>query len=259
METNCGVPEEKGTNLSNSAHDLGINACTSAEVGETAAAVEQLQQICRNPAAREQLCRRISSPMEIEQLEMLEAELRNQGILPGETEGSGTLSQHALHTASILRWRARRAGIRGNGLHFSVDLPQYLLTRAAELDEQLRRQNDSTERQDLGLFVHRSGSWAKAHPALPHLFAELDYLERFAAYLLGAFDESRNTYQQGLNLILRVLARKRSMNMTQTERKLRQKNTRSNPAEKITLPIDMLTFHQHLRGLSVSDGNQARR
>ena len=202
---------------------------------ERKSALSELEALLSNSFAADRLSERISSPMQLEQLEMLEAELKNQGILPkGEAT---TLAQHALHSASILRWRAQRGGITGDNIEFVVDVPEYLLRRAEEIEKQLIELGAKDNSQESELFLRRSSSWGKAYDNQTRLLQDLGYLERFASYLLGKFDEDGNRYERGLNLILRIIAARNPAYFA--SRKTR-----------IELPMDVKQFSATLRALT---------
>ena len=154
--------------------------------------------------AHDRLPKRFSAPMALDQLEMLEAELRNQGILSGAQDVT-TLLQSALHTASILRWRARRAGISGDSVQFSVRVPQYVLTRAEEIETELRDLTD-TSSGGRELLAMRSATWGKGIDSRSRLLNDLLYLEQFAAYLIGRFETHESRYHRGLNLLLKIVS-----------------------------------------------------
>ena len=154
----------------------------------------------------DRLPKRFAAPMALDQLEMLEAELRNQGILSSAQDVT-TLLQSALHTASILRWRARRAGISGDSVQFSVRVPQYILNRAEEIESELRDLSD-TSTGGRELLTMRSATWGKGIDSRSRLMNDMIYLEQFAGYLLGRFEKDESRYHRGLNLLLKILTSK---------------------------------------------------
>ena len=221
METNCGLSDKKGKKpLQGEA-----NHPHSAEQSADSSALEKLAQMLEARPGETTL-------LELEQLEMLEAELRNQGILPSPDAPAIGLSQHALHSASILRWRARRAGVAGDTLNFRIDVPRYVLSRAKEIGEELA----SAGRDNIGsgteLLLRRSASWGKGLESPSRLLGELEYLEAFSAYLLGHFDATTNRYQRGLNVVLRILA---------------GKSKGVEPEAKIVLPMEVKDFLEAVR------------
>jgi hypothetical protein len=151
-----------------------------------------------------QLLRRLSQSLNLDQLEMLEAELINQGILLNLRSAGYTLAQQVAHEASVWRWRALRFGIEGSALSFQVILPHYLTQRAEELARALcvgvAQPEDSPGNLRLpGTVVPTADS------CIPSA-TELQYLDRFAAYLNGEFESASNRYQRGLNVVLRAIS-----------------------------------------------------
>ncbi len=123
---------------------------------------------------------KLSSPISIDQLEMLEAELHNQGILSKTIE---TISQRVRHDAGLLGWHARRFGISPNQIEFLVDVPKYIIKKAQELEEETK-----SSTQNSTLFPR-----------------ELSYLDQFSSFILGKFDNTENKYEDALNVVLNVL------------------------------------------------------
>ncbi|MFN8389278.1 MAG: hypothetical protein U0136_03205 [Bdellovibrionota bacterium] len=240
METNCGVSDKK----EKSATEQLKNAPAQGVVVESTgvqSALDQLRTLTAEGLGTGLLPDRLGSPIDLDQLEMLEAELRNQGILPLESEGITTLTQHAVHTASILRWRARRAGAWADNLQFTVRLPEYLLSRADELLSTIRSAH-AADPGEAELLVYRARTWGKANTPGQRLYAELDYLERFASYLIGEYDKSANRYQQGLNLILRVVSRQKLRALSQPKRRREDRE-----AFSVSLPVELGQFLSVLR------------
>ncbi len=123
------------------------------------------------------LARPLMHPVE---LEMLEAELENQGFLSAP-DPRFRLSFRLAYECSAFRWRARCYGVSGLPLEFRVNLPRFLLQCA---------NHAAVNNTDLAPIDGR----------------EMCYLDRFAGYLLGRTITPRNLYDQGMNLVLRVLA-----------------------------------------------------
>ena len=128
-----------------------------------------------------------------EELEMLEAELTNQSIVNPNPERTVTLAQFALLEMNTLRWRALRSGCDSNLLAFRIDLTRYLSRMALGLIH-------PTTPQEQALF------WRAGLTGQDRVDAELAYLENFASFLNGGFENAENRYQQGLNVVLRVLS-----------------------------------------------------
>ncbi len=165
-----------------------------------------------------------TAPLTAEQLEMLEAELIHQGVLPNLTDRSIRLGHTLSHEINLLRWYARRSGLAGSEISFVVDLPRYILSRASVL----------AEFRECG---ERESNWRLNSSLSEH--DEFAYLERFAAFLLADRDGGKNRYQKGLNLILRVLAR--------SERSLNAKRSTPEETHSLVLPMQRRELLKILR------------
>lgn len=113
---------------------------------------------------------KLDQPVDLINFEMLEAELLNQRILPKASE---TLSQKIRHEVNLLSWHAKRLGISTDDIRFLVDVPAMLL------------KINSTE-----------NSSSSFNPT---------YLDLFASFILGKFDNANNPYEAGLNLVLKAI------------------------------------------------------
>lgn len=172
------------------------------------------------------------SELNLEQLEMLEAELANQGLVPRSVSESFSIAQHAVHSAAILRWRAARAGYTTQLFDFRIDLPRYILTRAEEIAAQL----DAPPR-DEDLLARRTDSWGRERESRTQLLKQLEYLSALAEYLIADHGEaSTNRYHRGLSVVLRALS-------TQTN----STNAELREGLEVTLPIAVSAFLQLLR------------
>lgn len=165
----------------------------------------------------------VQTPVSMSQLEMLEAELNNQGLLSKSRGFSAFLHQRALHETGIWRWRAKRFNLPLDLDSFAIDLPRYIAERAAAITA------ETDDRRDGGGKTGFLGS-----PGAAALIAELRYLDSFAAYVYGAFDKPKNRYQRGLNLVLRVLSSRHEQSERQEKRLL-------------ILPLTRRTFFNCLR------------
>lgn len=174
------------------------------------------------------LLARIGTALRIEQVEMLEAELINQGILLNLRSQGYTLSRQIAHEESVWRWRALRFGVEGNVLGFHVWLPAYLVERAQELAAAV----------PLGQEVSPLPGSAvpRAEGGLPAA-VELQYLERFSAYLNGEFDAASNRYQRGLNVVLRAISAPAKEDT----------GAEKSPVLDLTLPLTMKAFVHTLK------------
>jgi len=146
----------------------------------------------------------LSEPLEIEDLEMLEAELENQGILPVLPSSCCSLSQLAYHEGNTWRWLARRTGYEGLEFKIYISVPEYIISRLHEVAPHIEKFGSASNDNPL-LFERRTIRHKTIGPQ-ESLLAELSYLDRFALYLMGGFEATSNRYQQGLNVVLKVLA-----------------------------------------------------
>lgn len=126
------------------------------------------------------------APLTLNQLEMLEAELINQGLLPVSEE---RIAEAALRQIALFRWKARRFGANQAVIDYRIDLPRFILALATELAESNGEGQYSLTQ--LGRSLNRE--------------ARLNYLEDMAAFLLEQDQPTQNSYQRGLRLILRIL------------------------------------------------------
>ncbi len=179
-----------------------------------------------------------NKPLELNTVEMLEAELTNQGILPVIVDSSSTLAQHIAHEVNIWRWRGRRVGTGGAKLHFNVTLAPYLIAKGHQLARYLELDspigNDSPS-----LISQPSNAWRINLGNKSQVTEKLEYLDSFAAYLLGNFNEARDKYQRGLNIVLKSL-----LGHEQQEARLPSKEKLT-----LTLPLTSNNFFDKLKTL----------
>jgi hypothetical protein len=162
----------------------------------------------------------------IEQLEMLEAELRNQGIT--SDNGAVYLAQIASLDRNMLRWRARRSSIVCPELLFSLDIMAYLMRTACELIASL----DGTEPDDQ---TRSRFLWHALISTREQALTQIDYLEQLAFFFDGDESRTSNRFQQGLTLLLRILIK--------PERREAPEN-----AVQVTLPTTSRELLNLLRG-----------
>lgn len=122
---------------------------------------------------------KLTEPVELVKFEMLEAELLNQRILPKTNE---TLSQKIRHEVNLLSWHAKRLGVDTNLIKFLIDVPKLII----ELSNSDTTKNNS---------------------------ASMEYLELFADFILGKFDSASNTYEEGLNVVLKAILKSKDDNL----------------------------------------------
>jgi hypothetical protein len=129
-------------------------------------------------------------PLSLVRLEMFEAELCNQNILPPMSELSWSLAKHCYLEANKYHWHARRFGYKSGRLRVLIDVPSYVIHKSEQLIYSYNRHlNDNLYAYDFSLAL-----------------AMCQCFERYAYYLNGAYKKSTNRFQSGLNLILRTLS-----------------------------------------------------
>ncbi|MCB0360224.1 MAG: hypothetical protein KDD44_11330 [Bdellovibrionales bacterium] len=161
-------------------------------------------------------------PVDLNSLEMLEAELINQGYtelgrLPHSlcshseaehgafwtrVDGCQTMAQRASLDATVLRWRARRRGYRAHELSFLVDVPRFAVTWAAEL---LESATDAAHDGETVLMLRSPEAYTVHCSDAVEQEAKLHYLNGLAAFLLGRAESRHTPYARGLKALLRVL------------------------------------------------------
>lgn len=169
--------------------------------------------------------------LNLEQLEMFEAELRNQGIVPGDSPSSFSIAQHAVHYAAILRWRAARIGITPPKIDFRVDLPRYILARAEEISSSL-----APDSSDEDLLLRRTDSWGRERETRGQLLQQAEYLGHLAGFLIGQNDHASNRYERGLSVVLRAVSSSADSAPEQVRDGL-----------EVSLPMTVASFLQLLR------------
>ena len=203
-----------------------------------------LQDLLR--AVETETATKADTPMVVATVEMLEAELTNQGILPGLAIGCMSISQNLAHEMNIWRWKARRIGTAHISLIFEVALPHYILERAEKIAlfvAELERQPDTDSRL---YFVQSRHTSTVAFNTEEEALSELSYLDAFAAYLTGAFDESENSFQRGLNLILKTLTSRSS------ESDVTMSADNESIEVRVTLPVSNQHFFRRLKSIAKS-------
>ena len=165
--------------------------------------LQELRAVLRDSGSAYLRLRNAVGAIDADQFEMLEAELQNQGILPRVSNSSYKLSQRASYDAQFWRWRAKRYGAQNVELRFLVDVPKFILSRSEEILEALDNNEFAKESAAEQTLLQRAS--ARGESTL-NPTSELRYLDQFAAYVMGEFDDSTNRYHQGLNLVLKVLS-----------------------------------------------------
>jgi hypothetical protein len=155
-------------------------------------------------------------PLTLDELEMLEAELQNQNIIPTLDDSHITLSQSAAATINLMRWKAQRYGINPANFNFRINLQEFIISAA-----QLTLNNQ------------------KLSPTLPTDSEFIDYLECFAEYLIAEHHTSASfpnmtSFQKGMHLVIKILNRSNIPSTLQSTR-------------EIVLPISRNRFLEELR------------
>ena len=156
-------------------------------------------------------------PIKLLDFEMLEAELVNQGILPKTNE---TLSQSIAREVSHLKWTASNYRKENTEFTLLVDVPTYVIKKAIQNLELIDNNGFSLD------FLSNK---------------EITYLEQFAAYLNGEYESASNTYEKGLNLILRTI---------KSSGLIVDHNEDNSKSINIILPIDKKNFMQRISSLN---------
>ena len=151
-------------------------------------------------------CPKHPQPVSVSSLEMLEAELANQMIVPTLGEHTPSIAQAAAFEANLLQWRARRFGISGTQIQFQIDLGRYVGYLAVELIQLHREMKLSPAHLLRGHLSSKRLSWRAIFPSDEIVRSTLQYLDRFAKYLLADDETAEGRFQRGLNLVLKVLA-----------------------------------------------------
>lgn len=135
--------------------------------------------------------------LSIEELEMWEAELLNQGFISPVADIR--LSHLVFRQANLLRWRAARSGVEGGRLRFTVHVPVLLIARAAQIVAAVAVLPEHPD-------TRRAEEARSSAETVRRDMAELRYLEAIAARLTTAETAApKSAYHRGLDLVLRVI------------------------------------------------------
>lgn len=168
-------------------------------------------------------------------LEMLEAELQNQSILPKSSERILHVAYRACHEINYLRWRARGSGLNATGIRFVIDLARYII-------------HCSMTHCSISDFSNNTIDTINHEPSIPLRLSKYDtrydiqtmeYFESFAGYLTGKYTRDTNKYNKGLNTLLTMMTH-------------RQKDTDFNKqadtaTHTITLPISKADYMEAIK------------
>lgn len=181
-------------------------------------ALAELADLHGSPSASEHPTRHPLSPAGIE---MLEAELQNQGVLPNTAGDILPLSYRIGHQVSFMRWKARSHGLYSPNTLFAVDLPNYLIQVGA------------------GLLSHDSKSEVTSMPLrlschdLRFNIVELHYLNSLAAFLVRPQESRSNKFSKGLDLVIYSI--------------LRSELVDANDPNVVVLPVTIFEYLASLR------------
>jgi hypothetical protein len=165
------------------------------------------------------LCSRINSSnptnivpekLTLLEFEMLEAELRNQGILQKNPE---KISQNISREISQLTWSVRHHLKSNQELVIFINVPKYILKKTISNVESLNSESKLDEA----------------------LLQELRYFNQFANYLNGAYENVETAYERGLNIVLKSIRSGSQINEKSTENHI-----------EIIYPIDRKTLMKEL-------------
>jgi hypothetical protein len=134
-------------------------------------------------SSRSPVCR----TLHVEELEMLEAELINQGILIPNVD---TLSKRARHEISLLLWYGKKVNISSELFDFRISINNFI--------------KHEIEKNCLPDFESTNSSMMQMRQKSRN---ELDYLEQFAGYLNGEFENPKSRYEKGLNVVLKAITK----------------------------------------------------
>ena len=140
----------------------------------------QLNRLCLKIIQGEPL-QILSAPLTLVEFEMLEAELRNQGILPKTKE---TISQNLEIELTHLQWLVRNHLKENEELLPFINVPNYLFKKTISNIEILTTLTSNAEDSKL---------------------EEFKYFEQLAAYINGEYEEVSNPFEKGLNVVLKTI------------------------------------------------------
>jgi len=168
-----------------------------------------LDQQLKQPINRNTILRSLDKTLSLDQFEMLEAELQNQGILQLPSDINHSMAQHCNVQIQLLRWHAKRFGWKRSSLDIRIDIPRWALSEARELSHELRGYIylNSSGRNDDSLTVEQLLPLSINLDDWQSRVAKAKYLTQFICYLNGAFLDTRNRFQRGLNVVLGTLSR----------------------------------------------------
>lgn len=209
-------------------------------------------------------------PLEINSLEMLEAELANQGITslrPQKTtvvseesslwtraQSCTSLAQRATLESTVWRWRARRLGMNAKKLRFRVDIRLFLLSWAAELEEALENSHSTDNRV---VFIRKPQLSSNGTDDLHQVRQKLIYLDEIAAFLNGDVRRRAHPFDRGLDVILKVLSvpgKSSSPGHSSIEPVYTQDGPEDASSELVlTLPLSRGGFFQAVRAFTSND------
>ncbi len=242
MESKCPTPEQRAEDMTPKAGNVfppDNHLNYRGTISDLLPPSGNLRWLIESKVTHDKFGERLQEPLALEQLEMLEAELRNQAILPSLPENTPSLAQAAAVEINLYRWRARRTGVACNKLNFIVDVPRYVASLAVDLTSLLHPERFSITSEEENSRTSQRTTWRTVFTTEDKIRASLEYLELFAAYFKGHFDNPSNGYQRGLNLVLKVLATKQT---TESISSVVQENI------SVCLPIRQTDFHSLIRG-----------
>ncbi|HMO18543.1 MAG TPA: hypothetical protein PKA63_10120 [Oligoflexia bacterium] len=158
--------------------------------------------------------KRLQRPVSLVSLEMLEAELVNQGLID---KNQDSLAKFARHQISLLVWQARRLMLPLENIEFLIDVTELIIKLA---------------------YQAVSYSSGEINKNLSYSDNQLRYLEQFSAYLTGIYQTPTNKYEQGMNLVLKSIS---ETNINSTDKTI-----------KCVIPLSKTNFVEMLKSSTVS-------
>ncbi|MCC6221752.1 MAG: hypothetical protein IT291_10985 [Deltaproteobacteria bacterium] len=225
-EISAGCIDTFATSLAQNSAFLSINQLRqlvqARELGSNAKFIQE--------TAEYSFCK---TPIDIESLSILEAELVNQEIAlcRGPAGTVCSLAQRATLDKNSLCWHARRVLLALPEMAFFVDVPRYVLAWADEIENIYSGEHNFSFSPQK---IDDPSATASVIASRQEARDKLDYLNTFADYCLGKYSRRRSAppyLEPGLNFILKLLA---------TSRKFEQNSS----LNYICLPISKKEFIQ---------------
>ena len=145
----------------------------------------------------------LEAPISANQFQMLEAELVNQGLLRISSDLSTLISQQAAKDTSLWRWRILRINPKIENTQILIDVPRFILDKAKQILEIEKRKREGHFLKHISTKEDFQSAPIFSRTQLSNIY----YLESFAAFINGAFEEVQSKYEKGLNVVLKALCK----------------------------------------------------